>query len=1079
MKKLTVLLGLLAFLSIQVVFGQTRQITGTVTSADDGMGIPGASVVVKGTTIGASTDIDGKYTLNVPADATILVVTYVGMKTQEIEIGGRSTIDVVLLSDTQELEEVMVVAYGTTTKSSYTGSASVVKSETIEKIQTSNVTKALEGLTPGVQVVSSSGQPGTEATVRIRGVGSINASSRPLYIVDGQPYEGPINAISPSDIESMTVLKDATSSALYGARGANGVIIITTKKGKKGETKINFDSKVGLNVRGIPDYDIIKDPAQYYELYWSALRNSAFHRDQNSLSWEDAGVYASNELINQLAYNIYNVPNDVLVDPVTGKINPNAKILFLDDWYDELFDRGMRSESSLSISGGDAKHKYYLSLGHLSDQGYAISSLFNRYNARLNADSEPYNWLKLGLNINYAYTEQNFPSSESSTPGNSFFWVRNIAPIYPVYLYDNDGNLVLDANGKKQYDFGVIQPWRSARPYVGSANPAATLRADIRDRFYDNISGKTYVEISFLKDFTFTTNLSVSAINSDIYNLQTPIGGDALNVGGRGSKSSGRTFVLNSNQLLRWIKQIGDHNFNVLLGHETYDYHFSSLYGQKENFLLPHIPELDNAARINDLSSYSIDHRIEGYLSNANYNYLNKYYLSASFRRDGSSRFHPESRWGNFWSFGGSWRIIQEDFMQSVDFLDDLKLKASYGEQGNEDLLYDSGYSNYQPYLTQFQVSSTASGDLGIILTYPGNKDITWEKSRNFNAGIEFGFLKIITGQFEYFQRRANDLLFNIPLPPSSGLPFKPINAGDMVNKGVEVEFNINPIKRNDFNLNFTIHGTHYTNELVKLPKELEEKGVWLGSRRRFVGYGIYDWWMIQYAGIYYNADNINDKLNGSPQWFYQTFGVDSDGNDIEDPIHPMADPNLAEWKITTDYNQANKNHNKVNKGSSIPDFMGGLSASIDFRGIDFSITTNFQIGGLVYDSQYMSMLEGGSGTIGQNWHVDILEAWSRDNVNSNYPRIQHQNRNLHQTSDFYLIDASFFNVRNISIGYTLPKSIMGKTPIAKARVYGVVDNVVLFSKMKGFDPRQYISGATGPNYSQIRTYSVGINLNF
>jgi TonB-linked SusC/RagA family outer membrane protein len=1079
MKRLCVFLALVAFVGINFLHAQTVQITGTVTSAEDGMPIPGVSIIVKGTTIGAATDIDGKYTLSVPQTASILVYTFVGMRSQEVEIAGRTIINVILELDTQELEEVMVVAYGTTTKSSYTGSASVVKAETIEKIQTSNVSKALEGLTPGVQVTSSSGQPGTEATIRIRGIGSINASNRPLYVVDGQPYEGPINAINPSDIESMTVLKDATSAALYGARGANGVIIITTKKGKKGDARINFDSKVGVNVRGIPEYDIITEPSQYYELYWSALRNSAFHREDAPLSWEDAGVYASNELINVLAYNIYDVANTELVDPVTGKLNPNANILFQDDWYNELFSSGIRTETSLSVSGGDDKYSYYLSLGHLSDEGYAINSIFDRYSARLNADSNPYEWLKIGLNLNYSYTDQNFPSSDASTPGNSFFWVRNIAPIYPVYLYDNDGNLVLDAKGDKQYDWGVIQPWRNARPYVGNANPAATLRADIRDRFYDSFNGKTFIDIKFLNDFTFTANLSASSINYDVYNLQTPIGGDALNVGGRGSKSSGRTFVLNSNQLLRWVKQVGDHNFNVLIGHETYDYHFSYLYGQKENFLLPNIPELDNAARLLTASSYATDHRIEGYLSNANYNYLNKYFFSASFRRDGSSRFHPDSRWGNFYSVGATWRIIQEDFMQGLNFIDDLKFKVSYGEQGNEGLLYDNGYQNYLPYLTQYTVSSTAEGDIGITYDYPGNKDITWEKSRNFNTGIEFGLFDLVTGQIEYFQRKAADLLFNIPLPPSSGLPFKPINAGDMVNRGVELELTFNPIKSKDFNWSFTIHGTHYKNELVKLPDELAENGVWLGTRRRYVGYGIYDWWMIQYAGVYYNSDDIEDRLNGSPQWYYQTFGVDTEGNDIEDPDHEEADLSAAEWKITTDYNQANKNHNKKNVGSSIPDLMGGFSTTLEYKGIDFSIVTNFQIGGLVFDNIYFNNLEGGTGTIGQNWHADILDAWSRDNVNSNLPRVEHQNRNLHQTSDLYLIDASFFNIRNISVGYTLPKNWYNNIPIGRARIYGVIDNVALFSKMKGLDPRQYVGGTTGPNYSPIRTYSVGINLNF
>ncbi|MGB4535509.1 MAG: SusC/RagA family TonB-linked outer membrane protein, partial [Tenuifilaceae bacterium] len=589
MKRLCVFLALLAFVGINILQAQTVQVTGTVTSAEDGMPIPGVSVMVKGTTIGTSTDIDGKYALSVPQTATVLVYSFVGMRTQEIEIGGRTTINIVLESDTQEIEEVMVVAYGTAKKSSFTGSATTISAEKIEKIQVSTVSKALEGISPGVQVVSSSGQPGEEATIRIRGIGSINASAAPLYVVDGVPYGGNISSINPNDIESVSFLKDAAANSLYGSRAANGVIMITTKKGAKGTSQVRFESRVGVNSRGVPEYDLITDPGQYYELSWEALRNQNQYAGAG-MDADVAGALASRNLIQALGnYNNYNVHDTTVVLP-NGKLNPAAKLLYNDKWHDEMFNNSVRQEYQLSISGGTEKSSHYISFGYLNDKGYVVRSNYERLSGRTNLDYQVYDWLKVGSNIGYTRDAQNFPTSSGSAYVNSFMFTRNIPVIYPVYYRNIVGDYVLDAKGNNRYDFGqdfildengekiqigvdgdgnpVYRQY--SRKYGSNVNPVATTDLDIRENLYETVSLRPYVEIRFLNDFKFVTNLSVDSRNYIGTSYQNPLYGDAATAQGRSNKYQTAYLVSTFNQLLTWNKSFDIHNIEVLVGHESF-----------------------------------------------------------------------------------------------------------------------------------------------------------------------------------------------------------------------------------------------------------------------------------------------------------------------------------------------------------------------------------------------------------------------------------------------------------------------------------------------------------------------------
>lgn len=1040
-RKLMLLLACL-FVGIGLVTAQTQKVTGVVISEEDGQPVIGASVLVKGTQLGTITDVDGKFELpNVPSSAKTLVVSYIGMQTQEVEI--QSSVRVVMRSNAEVLDEVMVVAYGTAKKSSFTGSASVVSGEKISKMQTSNVSKSLEGAMAGVQISQSSGQPGASANIYVRGIGSVSAGREALIVVDGVPYEGNLNQIAPNDIESMTVLKDAAANSLYGARGANGVVMITTKKGKSGKTKVTFENRTGVNMRGVPSYDVLSNPAEYYELYWEAMRNNAYF--SQGKSYAEAGIYASQNLVSELGgYNNYNVANSELVNPVTGRLNPNAKLLYHDDWLDEAFRPALRQENTISLSGGTEKTTYYASLGYLYDNSYTVNSDMNRINARVKVDQEVNSWFKAGFNLAYSNVKTNSPDVGSSTYSSIFYFGQSVAPIYPVYMYDSEGNRMYDSQGNVRYDYGTEM---GKRPIGANAHPIDQQLHNIYKGSADVINAKAYAEFSFLKDFKLTVNASIDNFNSRSVSFQTPIGGDAQNVNGRGTTEMSRYFVINANQLLNWSHTYNQvHNVEVLLGHETKQDRSESLWAQKENFLVPDNPELDNAAKLSDASSSAAEYALEGYFGQIKYNYDEKYYISGSYRRDASSRFHPDNRWGSFWSTGVSWRINKEAFMENLTWIDDLKIKASFGTQGNDNI------GNNQPYKDQYRVVSN-DGAIGIQYIFRGNKDITWEKSNNFNAGVEFRFWNKFSGNIEYFNKETWDLLYYKPLPPSQGVPSGIYeNTMRMRNQGVELELSYDVFARNNFKWNITLNATHYTNELLELPADRPQDGWATGNYFRKVGAPLYNYYDYKYAGV--------DPENGDA--LYWADEKDADGNVI-------GQKTVNSTSLATRY--------ELGK-SPIPDLYGGFSTSIETYGFDMNASFAYQIGGWVYDSLYSGFMSAGSA--GKNWHKDILNRWTPENRYTDVPRLQTNSLDQGCSGDRSLTKASYLSLRNLTIGYTFPKRWMEKANIEKLRVYVVGDNLFLLSARRGFDPRQDImEGTTNYNYSAIRTVSFGINLEF
>ena len=1033
---------------IGLVNAQISKVTGTVISEEDGLPVVGASIVVKGTTAGTVTDMDGKFTLtNIPSNAKVLMISFIGLRTQEVEI--KPVLSISLKADSEMLDEVMVVAYGTAKKSSFAGSAATMRGDKIQKMQVSNVSKALEGAVAGVQISSESGSPGTSASIRIRGIGSISSSQEPLIVVDGVPYEGSLNSISAQDIESLTVLKDAAANSMYGARGSNGVIMITTKGSKSGKPRINFEARYGFNTRGVDNYDIITDAGEWYEMQYESYRNSL----APSMGYAAASQYAAQNLIGNLVkYNKFaGVADNAIIDPATGKLNPAATTYkWNDDWTKDAFENGNRQEYNVNISGGNDKTQAYASLGYLADEGYMVGSGFDRISARVKVDQQIGKYIRVGGNLAYANTIRESFGSEGGNYSNIFMFSQNIAPVYPIYLYDKNGALMYDEKGNVRYDFGT----EYVRPYAAEQNPYATAKESLNKYMADNLSTRGYFEAKFLNDFKFTLNVAYDVFNNTNTQFTTPIGGDAAAVGGRGYNYTSRYGALNLNQLLNWTREFGEHNFNVLLGHETKNDQNKYLEGHMTNFADPTNPDFSNASQYQGLTSYTSEYALEGYFAKLDYDYADKYYLTASYRRDGSSRFHPDNRWGSFWAVGGSWRAKEEAFLKDVEWLDNLKVKASFGTQGNDNVGY---YHNY----SDLYVVERVDGDAAFTKTLRGNKDLTWEKSNNFNVGVELGLWNWLDFNVDFFIKETKDMLYYSPLPPSQGSPSGIYrNEMDMKNTGVEFDLNANIFDTDKFKWNVSFNGTHYKNELTRLPvskpAEKYPDGYQSGMYWRKLGGSLYDFYAYEYAGV--------NPENGKPQ--YNKYLTDANGNET------------GEIELVSDITKATR---RQTGKSSIPDFVGGLSTTFEAYGFDLSIQTAFQLGGYVYDSNYSGLMN--SGDAGQNFHMDMLNRWTPENKNTNIPalgyQVQSQEITQGNTVDFFLTDASYFSLRNVTLGYSLPANLLKKAGIEKLRVYLTGDNIWLKSKREGLDPRMYFTGETKMGYSAVRTYSVGLNLTF
>lgn len=1073
MKKLTLLFFFMALVCLQIANAQVKRVSGTVTGSDDQSPIPGASVVVKGTSIGTITNAFGVFQLDVPEKADRLVFSFVGMKTAESQISG-STVNVVLEPDVIGVDEVMVVAYGTAKKSSFTGSATQIGSEKIDARPVTNITKAIEGATPGVQVTSGSGQPGSGQSIRIRGFGSVNASSDPLYVVDGVPYSTNMSNINADDIASITILKDAASSALYGNKAANGVVIITTKKGRPGTNQFQVKLTQGFSERSIKEYDRV-DAYDYYPLMWEAYRNQmAYPPTGTAVAVDIANQRASglvagvNGVKEMVGYNIMNVANNALVG-VDGLLNPDAKIIpgyegDL-DWFKPIQRTGKRTDFNLSSSGGSEKNDYHASLGYTNEEGYMLNSDFKRLTARINLNTQPKKWFKTGLNVTGTTSKANEANTGSSTGYvNPFFFSRNMGPIYPVYTHNpTSGDYILDENKEKIYDLGNMSqfglPSRPAGASVGRHVVAETLmNQQEAERIL--LGGKTYFEISFLNGFKFTSNMSIDLYNYRFNRFDNKIVGDGAPAG-RGGKTSSLTTDITLNQLLSYDKTIGLHSFDVLLGHESYEWEYKYFYGFRQGIVVDGNNELVNFTTTNSLTSYVRNYNSEGYFSRFNYNYDDKYFASASYRRDGSSKFFSDVRWGDFWSFGAGWRIDRETFMQGLTMVDLLKLRASYGEVGN-----DSGIDNYA-WQALYDLNYNNALEPGALQSKLKSTDLVWEENANFDVALEFGIFSKVRGTVEYFHRQSANLLFAVPKPLSSGILERDENAGTLFNQGIELELSIDAVKSKDFQWTVDLGGTTFKNEFTKLP----QKEIISGTKKLMVGQSIYDYWLRQWRGV--------DSKDGRALY---TADATSYKNDKAAFDANPASTGILDYRIvgadtlTVNHNKAKYGYN----GSAIPDFFGTVSNNFKYKSFNFSFMVTYQLGGKVYDQTYASLMDAGN--YGNALHVDILKRWQKEGDVAEVPRMDGNATIRGQfgaASDRWLTDASYLNLRSATLSYDLPKTLLKKVDLSNCRVYATGENLYLMTKRKGMAVQQSFTGVTSNDYSPSRIVTLGVNVTF
>ena len=1080
------------FASNASISQQKGRVSGVV---KDEMGpVVGASIVVKGTTNGTITDMDGKFIIdNVPV-GSILEISYVGMETQSIRWDGQSSVNVMLKDEAQDLDEVVVVAYGTTKKSSFTGSASVVKSDQLGKISGTGFAEALQGMSAGVNVTNNEGNPGGDTRIQIRGIASMSGQSSPLIIVDGMPYDGSLNTIAPSDIESMTVLKDAAAASLYGSRAANGVLVITTKKGKTGKPVINFRGAWGTSDNAVKN-PTKADPYQQLTNTWRAIYNDKYYLE--GMSSQEAGDYASqtvlghmvNPRINSAGETVYVTPfkwtgdasNYVLHDG-NGNCwtNPELEMVWDEsdyDWYGAVFSRKLRQDYGVDVSGSteNGKANYYTSLSYLNDKGYANNQYYTRYSFRTNVSAEITNWLSMGGSLAYSYYRQNTSGANRALVFSNTLnspWLRN---------EDNTDWYYSEKTGQRIYDFGenssnffgshVLQNggdyWNNPNDedfdcYDGNML-TAHYNADIKLPF--NIKFRTAVN---LDDITKNRYQYTSAIHGD--GQLKPYGVTVKTSGGAATRENWRTTSLTWNNVLNWNKTLGDHTIDIMLGHELYSYNKTWTYAYGEGIMQMDQYELASTTTNWDNDSYRNRYTLLSFFGKVDYNFLNKYYLSASLRRDGSSRFHPDNRWGNFFSVGASWRISKEKFLENQTWIDNISLRGSYGTSGNDKLILrntSTGVSSaddeilyaYQGYYTSDDLYSNAGYKPKSIAT----PNLKWEKNEQYNIALDFSFWNRFNGTIEFYTRNSKDLLYYKQLPLSAQVGDAEgynTNLGNIRNRGVEITLGATAIKTQNFQWDINFNLSTLDNEVTYLPDgayNYENRGA---GYRLEEGYSIYEFYMVKNAGV-------NPETGNMQYWIR-----DDNGG----------------WTTTESYSDVSSDDYQW-CGSAIPNLFGSITNSFRFQNFDLSFMWYASFGSKMWDYQYQerTTVRDGVGII-----QDLVEGdvWMQPGDEAKFPRWSASNySDTRRNSDFYLFDNDYWRLRNLTFGYTLPQNLIRKVGISNVRIYLSGDNLLTFGSAakRHTEPE---TGVSGNNYNgnadtdngvqgSRRVYMAGIQVTF
>lgn len=1173
--------ALLALLLIGVQAFAQSAVSGKVTD-EAGEPCVGANVLIKGTTTGTMTDLDGNYSLTDVRKGAILVFSSIGYTSQEVRLGSSSVVNVVLKSDADFLNEVVIVGYGTAKRKDLTGSLTQIDNKLIASQNSSSATKALEGAVPGIVYASVDGQPGNDAGLRVRGLGSTNVgASNALVIIDGVPAQGdnPLSNMNQEDIASITVLKDAASTAIYGSRGANGVILVTTKRGDSGRTKISFQARAGWNTVGSYKVGQVDNAAGIYEYLWQSIYNSyrygvngagpALNKETGeyytnignpNVSHDAAAEFASQHLFNYIGLNdsfgrnmlgnymAYDVPGATYTPDGTGssasstmtgaylvgtdgKINPNASLLYDDTYADALLKTGFRQQYDLSASGGSDKEDHYLSLGYLTDPSYVPNSRFERITGRANINVNLFKWLKVGANVGYTRSRTNYQGTywaarnSGSNQGNITRYVNGHTPIVPFYAHDAEGNYIYDKNGDKVRNYlynSTYSPLGQTGNNYGSTDIMYAMDNDIREDLTSTLNTRTYIEIPFLDHFTFRTDFAYDKINRTTTVYYNGTTGRAASIGGYFGKRMNDIEVMNLQHRLTYNQDFGKHHVDAMALFEDSDWEQQTVnWGSADEFIPGFLAAGNFVGRYYGAGSaptpgYGHDiERMRSWLGRANYIFADKYYVSGSVRRDGSSKFRKENRWGTFWSVGAGWRFTEESFMQDLrdSWLNNGKLRASYGVIGNQ-----NGIGRYQTYRTwgystTYQTTNNGTGrptgdsyklSMGGLV----NTQLTWEETKTFDVGLDLTLFNRIDLTFDWYNRVTGNSQFNQPVSYlAMGQTTLPRNIAELTNRGIELDINADIIRTKDIRWNVAFNITHYTTKLTDLPDDAipahaeglpdgtweDNQGSWAsagGSQQaanvylRGIGRDWFSLYMYKYAGI--------DQNSGLPMYFHRVTEADHAAGKYKDT-------EVGGSVKTTNY----ANASKYEVGSAIPTFQGGFNTSFSYKNFYVNAQFAYQIGGKffsrnyaeylynVVDAQMYRMMFVSKDVKGNTWTPDNTGAgfpmqWYPAGENSYFSGTSANGGNWSFT-DESLFSASYLRLKNLTLGYNVSKSLLNKLRIDKVvsniKVFASSDNLFILSAAKAIDPTMSASGGYNDvdsyTFPNMRTYTIGINLDF
>jgi len=1069
-------LGLL-FLT-QLTFAQQKTVTGTVTDGNS-MPLPGVNIVVQGTSVGTQTDFDGNYSISAEQGQN-LVFSYIGFQDQVVAVGASSTISVSMQAG-EELDEVVVTGFGNVSKTSFAGSAKVVGGEQISKKSFSNVSQALAGEAAGVAVFNTTGQPGSTSQIRIRGFGSINGSNDPLYVVDDAPFGGSLNDINPNDIKSVTILKDASATSLYGARGANGVIVITTKKGKGEASRLNVSIKTGTNYQGIDRYETISSPEEYIGISWEGIYQRGLLENDGdqaaAIDYANANLFeGANADVSDISpvYNMWNIGGSdaaavaQLIDPATGMVRPGVTRRYTpESWEDFAFQSSNRTEANVSVSNSGEKSSVYASFGFIDDIGYASNTDYQRLNGRVTATNNILDIIDLTTTINYAQSEQNNNGTGSSS-SSQFWWIDNIPPIYPLFRRDADGNRIPDPiYGGFLYDYGL----EDGRGFGFATNGVADSQINISNNKGNAVNFNNDFKLTLFDGLTLENNFAFQYYMNDNTTLNEPFYSPSQGDGGRIDRSRSETQNYTLRTGLRYNKRFGEFNVSAFLSHVATAYEFNYLLASRSNLVTPFGPNISNGVVNNPSDGFTRDERTESYIANATVDFANKYFLNATFNRDASSRFVNE-KWGNFYSVGAAWVLTQEQFLNSSNFVDFLKLKASYGVLGN------SGGIGLYPGYNLYSINNL-NDNISLAFTTRGNPDLTWESSNQFNVGAEFELGNFVDGSLEYYRKTTTDMFFTRNVGPSNGFANIRVNDGEMLNTGVEFDLDFKVVNNGKFRLNVGVNGALLSNELVALPIDPttgeEQRFDQDGSYGRTAGRSLYDWYMPVYAGV--------NSENGAAQWERYFDDVDNNGTFGGDDViitsltgymNDNPEANIVQ-DITEVYAEA---ADKFIDKTAIPDITGSFRLNAEYGAFSLSALFAYSLGGWSYDGAYASLMDNDyAGT--NNFHVDIRDRWMSPGDVTDIPR-QDARFQIQQnaTSTRFLTKADFLALNNIRLGYTMPANFVEKMGLSNLDFFVTGDNLAFWSARKGFNPSTSATGNSDfYSYAPLSTIVFGVNL--